>query len=158
MNIGPMFRINPLLLTVIGLWTGGCTAPTTTSGNTERPAPDSTTAEQAFPVEGPAGKPTSDGPQTIHTKDGGRMEGMMRHGQRIGVWTSYFPNGTVRSQNTYVDGKEEGPTVVNHPNGIPFYVGQYRHGVNHGEWVFYDEQGNEIKRARFDTTGLEIKP
>ncbi|HOZ39277.1 MAG TPA: hypothetical protein PLL25_00615 [Flavobacteriales bacterium] len=151
-----MNRYSVASLAIIACLCGGCTAPTTAT--TSEGMADSTSTGAAVAVEGADGKPTDNGPQVIHTKDGGRMEGMMRDGQRTGVWTSYFPNGTLRSQNTYVNGKENGPSVVNHPNGIPFYVGQYLQGVNHGQWVFYDEQGNEIKRATFDSTGTEIKP
>jgi antitoxin component YwqK of YwqJK toxin-antitoxin module len=104
-----------------------------------------------------AGDTLSNGPHVITTEDGGRIEGVMQGGQRVGTWTSYFPNGNVRSQRSYVNGLADGPTVVNHPNGMPYYVGRLRKGKSFGEWVFYDEQGKELKRVTFDETGTITK-
>ena len=46
----------------------------------------------------PAATKPANGPQVIHTKDGGRMEGVMTNGVRTGPWTSYFPDGGIRSR------------------------------------------------------------
>lgn len=102
----------------------------------------------------PVNKAAQSGPQVIHTKDGGRMEGVMEQGQRVGTWSSFFPDGTLRSTVSYEDGLEEGPTLVNHPNGSPYYKGSYHRGRNFGKWVFYDETGAELKRVEFDSTGV----
>lgn len=113
----------------------------------------------------PASTPTADttastpaapanGPQVIHTKDGGRMEGELIEGVRTGLWTSYFPDGSVRSRVTYRNGKEEGPTEVFHTNGMPYYTGHYHQGLTVGDWVFYDPLGKEVRRVTYDSTGV----
>ncbi|MCU0319622.1 MAG: hypothetical protein MUE88_06040 [Flavobacteriales bacterium] len=112
----------------------------------------------AAAADSPATPASDDGARIIHLKDGGWMAGELRAGQRVGTWSSYFPDSTLRSRITYIEGSENGPTVVNHPNGMPYYVGTYTNGKSTGEWVFYDEQGTELKRVLFDSTGTAVTP
>jgi hypothetical protein len=119
----------------------GCDRPSTG-------APSSTPASDTTPAA------PANGPQVIHTKDGGRMEGEVIEGVRTGLWTSYFPDGSVRSRVTYRNGKEQGPTEVFHANGMPYYTGQYNEGLTVGDWVFYDPLGKEVKRMTYDSTGV----
>jgi len=122
----------------------GCTPPNAgTPAST--PAADTTSSTPAAPANGP---------QVIHTKDGGRMEGELMEGVRTGPWTSYFPDGSVRSRVTYRNGKEEGPTEVFHTNGMPYYTGHYHQGLTVGDWVFYDPLGKEVRRVTYDSTGV----
>lgn len=122
----------------------GCTPPNAgTPAST--PAADTTASTSPAPANGP---------QVIHTKDGGRMEGELIEGERTGPWTSYFPDGSVRSRVTYRNGKEEGPTEVFHTNGMPYYTGQYHQGLTVGDWVFYDPLGKEVRRVTYDSTGV----
>ncbi len=99
-----------------------------------------------------------EGPQVVHMPDGGRMVGEMKAGQRTGPWTSYFPEGNVRSTSTYVDGSEEGATQVFHPNGKPYYTGTYAHGKPVGDWVFFDPTGKELKHVIYDSLGTVVGP
>lgn len=89
--------------------------------------------------------------------DGGRIEGSMVNGKRDGTWFSYFKHGGPRSRITYVDGLEEGQTEVFHESGLTYYVGQYHLGRNAGTWIFYDEQGNEVNRAEYDSLGVLLR-
>lgn len=86
--------------------------------------------------------------------DGGRIEGTLRDGKRVGPWHSYFAHGGPRSRIAYVDGVEEGLTEVFYESGLTYYVGQYHQGRNAGTWIFFDEQGNEIKRVEYDSLGV----
>lgn len=135
------FILPLLMLSLLGACSGPASAPTPAAATTD---------SAAIPV-------SDDGARIIHLKDGGWMAGELRAGERVGTWSSYFPDSTLRSRITYSDGKENGPTVVNHPNGMPYYVGTYTNGISSGEWVFYDEQGGELKRVRYDSTGAPIK-
>lgn len=105
----------------------------------------------SVPVATPSAQ---DGPQVIHTEDGGKMEGMMVAGKRTGPWLSYFADGGIRSRANYENGLEEGPTEVFHPTGMPYYTGQYTHGVPVGKWVFFDQKGTEVKQVTYDSTGV----
>jgi len=98
--------------------------------------------------------PAQDGPQVIHTEDGGRMEGMLVAAKRTGPWLSYFADGGIRSRANYENGLEEGSTEVFHPTGKPYYTGQYVHGIPVGKWVFFDEKGAEVKQVAYDSTGV----
>jgi hypothetical protein len=98
-----------------------------------------------------------DGRTVKQLPDGGRIEGNMVNGKRDGTWFSYFKHGGPRSRITYVDGLEEGQTEVFHESGLTYYVGQYHRGRNAGTWIFYDEQGNEVNRAVYDSLGVLVR-
>ena len=129
----------------------GCTTPASTDPAPTAATVDSTRAQVLVTP------PAVHGQQVIPLDDGGRMEGMMKNSTRVGPWASYFKDNTLRSRITYVDGVEEGPTEVNHPNGMPYYTGHYLHGKNFGEWVFYNDRGDEQKRVTYDSTGVIIQ-
>jgi hypothetical protein len=122
-----------------------CSDPASAPASATSAAPDTTA------------QPSTDGPQVIHTQDGGRMEGVLRAGKREGPWVAYGANGAVRSRSVYVDGLEEGPAEVFHENGLTYYTGQYAKGITVGEWVFYDPQGKEVKRVVYDSTGVQLR-
>ena len=98
----------------------------------------------------------TNGPQVMHTTDGGRMEGDLKEAKRNGPWSSFFPNEGIRSKALYVDGLEEGPTEVFHENGMVYYTGQYRAGKPVGEWLFYDAKGAHVRTVQYDSTGVML--
>lgn len=100
---------------------------------------------------------TENGRVVKQLPDGGRIEGTMRDGKRVGPWHSYFAHGGPRSRIFYVDGVEEGLTEVFYESGLTYYVGQYHEGRNAGTWIFFDEEGNEIKRVVYDSLGVVIR-
>jgi antitoxin component YwqK of YwqJK toxin-antitoxin module len=142
MNLMEPRLILPLLSFIM---LGACTSPAGAPPTVEAPADSAIT------------RANSDGPRTIHLQDGGWMSGELQDGKRVGTWSSFFPDSTLRSRITYSGGRENGPTLVNHPNGMPYYVGVYSDGRNAGEWVFYDERGGELKRVVYDSTGVPMK-
>jgi hypothetical protein len=101
--------------------------------------------------------PPANGPQVIRLSRGGRMEGNMRNGERVGSWISYHPNGVIWSRSIYRNGVEHGPTEVFHDNGRTYYTGFYDQGKPSGEWVFFDANGVEMKRVQYDSTGAVIE-
>ena len=112
-----------------------------------------TAPERAAVVADTAIAPVSNGWQEVHTQDGGVMKGELLNGARQGAWTAYFPDGTMRSRSSYMNGKLHGPTEVFHENGSAYYVGQYNMGNAVGEWRFFDPQGNLIRTAVHDSLG-----
>ena len=138
----------PLLLALAPM--AACQHPARrTSGGPAAPsARDSASAAAATP---------RDGFQVIPLKDGGRIEGTLRDGKRVGHWASYYADGGIRSRIAYVDGVEQGQTEVFHPSGLTYYSGRYLNGRNFGTWVFYDEAGNEIKRVEYDSLGMKVE-
>lgn len=134
-----MANHTPALLCFMLLWTA-CTQSGTA------PEPSAVVADTAS-------GPVVNGWQEVHTQNGGVMKGELLDGVRQGPWTAYFPDGTVRSRSSYLDGKLHGSTEVFHENGSPYYVGQYNMGKAVGEWRFFDPQGNQIRTAVHDSLG-----
>ncbi len=67
--------------------------------------------------------------------------------QKVGKWTTYYPNGTVRSTTNYVDGKMNGIFTKWYPNGkkmVEMHV--FATGLNTPSDV-WDEKGKVVKMA-----------
>jgi len=61
----------------------------------------------------------------------------------------YFPNGKIQVEANFVDGLEEGPYIVYHETGVPFYQGTCEKGQRVGIWEFYDKEGNLVERKDY---------
>ena len=90
----------------------------------------------------------TDGVQEIMGKDGSLlMRGELKGGKRNGPWTSFFPNGRVRSTANYDRGVQVGATEVFHENGMVYYQGQYHQDKQVGQWRFHDENGSSARSS-----------
>lgn len=99
----------------------------------------------------------TDGPVKAYDAQGRlELEGQMVNGQRQGIWTTYFPNGRVRSRSEYRDGVLQGITTAFRANGAMYYTGQHRNGRETGTWRFYDDQGNLARTVEYDSLGTII--
>ncbi len=96
---------------------------------------------------------TLNGPQVQQLPDGTTLRGVLRDGDRHGIWRSFTPQGRLLSQTEYRDGRPHGPVVVFHPNGSVRYLGQNHHGTAVGEWRFHDDAGALLKTVVYDSTG-----
>ncbi len=61
----------------------------------------------------------------------------------------YFPNGKIQVEANFVDGLEEGPYIVYHESGVPYYQGRYEKGKRVGIWEFYDQEGNLVNQKDY---------
>jgi antitoxin component YwqK of YwqJK toxin-antitoxin module len=75
--------------------------------------------------------------------------GLDKDEKRNGPWKAYFENGQLNSMTYYVHGKKHGHSVVNHPNGQVFYMGEYKDDERVGTWLYYDESGQLLKEENF---------
>jgi antitoxin component YwqK of YwqJK toxin-antitoxin module len=66
---------------------------------------------------------------------------------RHGLFRAYWPDGSLASEGTYVDGAEHGLWVDMHPNGRLAARGHYEHGVEIGEWEFWKVDGSPDARC-----------
>lgn len=89
---------------------------------------------------------------TLHTKPS--CKGIFVDGKKHGVWCTYFRNGNLQDQFTYVNDKPIGEAKVYYENGniqeegywnLKFWVGEYRRYYESGKvnyvWQF-DQNGN----------------
>ena len=79
--------------------------------------------------------------QEYYDEGGLKSEGRLVDGKRNGLWTSYFPNGTIWSQSNYKLNVLHGSTKVYYPTGVLRYKGKFRDGKRVGKWVEYLEDG-----------------
>jgi antitoxin component YwqK of YwqJK toxin-antitoxin module len=61
---------------------------------------------------------------------------------RDGLFRSYFPNGSVSSEGTYVDDRENGPWRDFFEDGKIAAEGEYRLGREVGTWIYYSQDGS----------------
>lgn len=125
------------------------------AGKADQGKPQGNTAGQA--QEPRPAQQMVEGPNKIYDAEGRlEMEGNVHHGMRHGVWTSYFPDGRVRSRSEYREGKLEGITTTFRANGSMYYTGQHHNDKEVGEWRFFDDQGELARTVTYDTTGSII--
>lgn len=73
----------------------------------------------------------------------------LRNHMRQGKVYFYFPNGKIQVEANFVDGIEDGPYVVYHETGVPYYQGTYEKGNRVGTWEFYDKEGNPLQKKEY---------
>lgn len=59
-----------------------------------------------------------------------------------GIKKEYYPNGQVKSETTYQDGKPDGPSTIYYENGKKDSQIAYENGIPVGRGIFYFEDGN----------------
>lgn len=69
------------------------------------------------------------------------IRGEMRNGQRVGIWLSYYEDGTIWSQGEYRKGVRHGIAVTYYENGQKRYEGRYKNGQQAGVWKYYTQDG-----------------
>jgi hypothetical protein len=151
----PLHTLSPYLLAALLL---ACGAPDAAPPE-DVPAPGKTAADTT--AHEPVAEGNEDGIHEMRDANGVLiMRGEKIGGLRQGGWESYFPDGTLRSKATFIDGKQEGPSIVFHENGAIFYTGWYRKGIPVQDWTFYDPDGTPVKLVRYGSSGqvLEERP
>lgn len=122
------------------------------AGGGQASPPDDTAQGPSAPAQ-----TVTDGPDKVFDAEGRlEMEGDMKNGKRHGVWTSYFPDGHVRSRNEYRNGELEGITTAFRANGAPYYTGQHHRDREAGLWRFFDDKGDLARIVEYDSTGTVI--
>jgi antitoxin component YwqK of YwqJK toxin-antitoxin module len=75
---------------------------------------------------------------------------------RDGLFVAYYPDGSVKSEGTYVDGLEHGQWRDFLENGRPAAIGEYVNGKEDGAWTFYRDDGS-VERVVWYSAGVELK-
>lgn len=82
-------------------------------------------------------------------------EGMYKDNKRIGSWTEYNCNSTVKSIMPYVNGKPEGEMKLYFESGKIKEQGTWKQNRWVGNYKLYDESGG-VTEIMFDDKGKEI--
>lgn len=79
-----------------------------------------------------------------------RIQGWLKDEKREGRWISFYQNGVRWSEDTYRNGKKDGPTKAYYPSGILKYSGIFLEDREAGTWNFYEETGKLVEARDFN--------
>jgi antitoxin component YwqK of YwqJK toxin-antitoxin module len=87
----------------------------------------------------------------IESYDNGqpKIKGLLRNGEREGLWVAFYENGVRWSEDNYINGSKEGRSITFFPSGIIRYRGQYMNNEKIGLWQFYDETGKVAEELEY---------
>ena len=79
-----------------------------------------------------------------------KSEGTYKNSNRIGAWKYYFPDKSIEVSGSYDSkGRQDGTWRWYYANGQLMREEFYENGVLDGEFVEYDERGNEITKGKY---------
>ncbi|WP_017732228.1 toxin-antitoxin system YwqK family antitoxin [Nafulsella turpanensis] len=70
-----------------------------------------------------------------------------------GTYKEFYPNGELKAEGLYIDGKSEGEWIFYHPNGAIEAKGSYLNGTRQGKWVYFHANGEKAAEGVY-TDGL----
>lgn len=78
-------------------------------------------------------------------------EGIVRDdGNRDGPWKEFYPDGTLRAEGTYTEGKQTGEWKYYHPDGKIEQAGRFnRQGKPDGTWKWYYPAGSLLREESY---------
>lgn len=80
-------------------------------------------------------------------------EGMFKMGRKTGLWTKYYPSGSVKSKIKYVNGKSQGNFITYYQNGQIEEQGSWESKVYKGDFIRYYENGTVAQKKSFNEKG-----
>ena len=99
----------------------------------------------------PAKDTIANGEYMLHYENGViKIRGMMKDGQREGLWKSWYDNGSPWSETSFKAGKKDGPTTTWYENEKKRYTGFYTNDEESGKWTFWDESGKVVSTKDYD--------
>lgn len=79
-----------------------------------------------------------------------KSEGTYKNSNRVGKWKFYFPNKTIEVSGSYDSkGRQDGEWQWFYANGQLMREANYDAGTLEGEFVEYDENGEEVSKGNF---------
>jgi len=138
-------KATPFVFLCWALVWAGCTAPVDE-------VVVQTWPETGAPKEIHSQLPDSAGTEVRILHGNGRihMRGVLRDGQRQGVWNTYREDGMPWSQVSYRDGLKDGLFRTWHPGGIPHIEGQHRNNQPDSTWHFYGTDGQLVQTEFYE--------
>jgi antitoxin component YwqK of YwqJK toxin-antitoxin module len=79
---------------------------------------------------------------------------MTNEGKRVGEWSFFYSDGTVKSKGKFTDNKRSGEWQFYFENGSKEQIGNYTNGLPEGKWNWFYPNGN-ARRSGFYLRGKE---
>jgi hypothetical protein len=145
--------MRPLALLVLFGLTSACLvqrprpdepAPSATRETRTSSFPDGSRRSEWNVLVWPDGRTERDGREREYHPNGAlRSEGSFERGAPVGVWRTWFPDGTPRSEVDFgaPGSPQTGLDRFWHANGRPAAEGPAIRGVREGRWTFWSENG-----------------
>src|ERR1017187_1452864 len=93
-------------------------------------------------------------PQLPGYGDDAKVEqGMYQDGKKVGVWTSWYPNGVVKNRITFDNGRPFGKAIMYHENGKVAEEGLWKNNRWIGDYKLYYDNGEVQHEFKFNGTG-----
>ncbi len=90
------------------------------------------------------------GPWKKNFKDGGvRYEGTFEHGEEVGTFTFYYPDGAKAAVKEYGVGPGDCYATMYHVTGKLFAQGSYVDTFKIGQWNYWDARGNFVSQEHY---------
>ena len=83
---------------------------------------------------------------------GGKIEteGVLNGRKRIGNWKYFYADGTLMSEENYIDGKLNGEQLIYYPDGLVTEFAIYKNGLKHGVISKYSSKGILIEEITYE--------
>lgn len=78
------------------------------------------------------------------------MEGDFKAGKKIGIWKTYFYNGSIKFIVEYENGFKNGYYIEHYKNGDKWKEGNYSKGIKTGEWISWFNNGNISEKMEYE--------
>lgn len=76
-------------------------------------------------------------------------EGVLKGRKRVGNWKYFYPDGSIMSEENYVDGKLHGEQLVYYPDGKITEFSEYKNGLLDGVSSKYSSKGILIEEITY---------
>jgi hypothetical protein len=83
-------------------------------------------------------------------------EGLYKNNRKTGLWINYYPNGKIKSEINFEDGKPGGSAKTYYENGKKQEEGTWKSNRWIGSYKTYDQDG-KMKEIIFDENGKAVK-
>ncbi|MCF6366192.1 MAG: toxin-antitoxin system YwqK family antitoxin [Bacteroidales bacterium] len=78
-----------------------------------------------------------------------KAEAIFENDKLIEKYFEYYENGAQKAEIYYDDGLADGNAEFYYSNGKLKIKAEYKNGLKHGKWIYYDEKGKEIGKEKW---------